>query len=489
MNPQLRNILGTLGACIVAVYLGLQIAEGEYALPALCAALIVAAVLVRLSRLPVDVIVLGLLLAGYLVGNRGFAQLMPVSGLPLLPAEIVLMIALGWRGLVCAFQRRLPWRQDALNIAVLAWLIVGTARLPFDLPRHGLLAVRDYAMIYYALFFFIAQHLAGDPRARRYLIGCLLVATLLMLPLFMLSDLFPAFFLTNLTVRGTPLIYFKGDLVMAFLAVGSLLWFHWARGAQRFWAWPLAAVMFAYVAPGNNRSSLVGVMVAGGLLLLARRWRYPAMQGAVMALGLLAVFTLASSGNTWAEEKIAGLGDRLSSVVDLTGTGRYTSRESFYKGDNNRFRYVWWRNVAEETWSENPVFGLGFGADLARGFQQEYYADSAEDLSARSPHNISLTAFGRMGAIGLIVWLTVCATILRYTWRNLRRGSDPVTWALWGGAWAILISASFGVVLEGPMGAVLFWSLLGIAHAQVESPETAAAPTPAEGEVVPALEK
>ena len=36
---------------------------------------------------------------------------------------------------------------------------------------------------------------------------------------------------------------------------------------------------------------------------------------------------------------------------------------------------------------------------------------------------------------------------------------DTVPWLT---AWAILTSSCFGVVLEGPMGAVLFWTAVGI---------------------------
>jgi hypothetical protein len=32
--------------------------------------------------------------------------------------------------------------------------------------------------------------------------------------------------------------------------------------------------------------------------------------------------------------------------------------------------------------------------------------------------------------------------------------------------WAIFGSACFGVVLEGPMGAIVFWTLLGVANAR-----------------------
>ena len=51
-----------------------------------------------------------------------------------------------------------------------------------------------------------------------------------------------------------------------------------------------------------------------------------------------------------------------------------------------------------------------------------------------------------------------------------RRGEaqDSHALAYWCGVWAILAAGSFGVVLEGPMGAIPFWSFLGLGVAYNE---------------------
>lgn len=480
MDPRLRTTLVFIVCSLVAVFLGWQVAEGSYAWAAVMSVAILATILVRFARIPADAIFIGFLIVGYIVGNRGFAQLMP-PGLPLLPAEAGLLLAVGWRTILCAFERRLPFRNDPLNWAVLAWLVAGTVRVGFDVPEYRLLAIRDYAMVYYAVFFFVVQHMARMPKVRRYFTTCLTLATILLVPAYALFLAFPDFFTNQLTVLGMPLIYYKGDLAATYLAVGSLLIFHQARGLACYWAWPLSGLMLVYVISGDNRASLLGVTVASGLLLWARRWRFPALQGGLAVAGLLIVVLLATlSGNTWAEQKVLTLKERTRSLIDVSGTGRYESPDSLFKGDNNRFRLVWWKNVVTGTWSDNPVFGLGFGADLAHGFVQEYYPDSTEDFNVRSPHNIFLTIFGRMGIVGVTVWCIFCAILLAKTLRVLRQSVDPVPWSLWCGAWVILVSATFGVVLEGPMGAVIFWTLLGLASAtELAAAENTELPTPA----------
>jgi O-antigen ligase len=156
----------------------------------------------------------------------------------------------------------------------------------------------------------------------------------------------------------------------------------------------------------------------------------------------------------------------------VRGVATYESEDSFNKGDNNRYRLLWWKNVVIDTWEGNPVFGLGFGHDLAKSFAQEYNPEGSEEFGVRSPHNIFLSVFGRLGLVGLAVWSAFCAVLLRETWRSLHHDADGMLWALWCSLWVILIGASLGVVLEGPMGAVPFWTLLGLAHqpADAEAP-------------------
>jgi O-antigen ligase len=476
MNPRLQNVIVTAGCAVVAVWLGRQIADGAFFWPAVTGGAALAAILSRLTGLTADVVFTGLLVTGYFVGNRGFAQMMPAPGIPLFPAEAVLMMAGGWRLIASGFERRMPFVRDPLNWAVFTLLVVGTARVLFDVPRFGFLAIRDYAMVYYAVFFFLAQEMAREERARRYLLFCGVAGSLLLVLVFPLYNAFPDLFLTQFRVHGVPVIFFKGDLVYTYLALGSLLVFHVAAGRWRVPGWFMAAGMGVAVLGGDSRASQVGLVAAALLLLLGRRTRFPFWQGAVASVALIGTVGLAAIGDSsWAENKLNRVSDRMRSMVDVEGLFTYGSDESFSKGDNNRFRLIWWKNVAVETWTSNPAFGQGFGSDLAVGFLQEYYPDSSEEFTARSPHNIFLSVFGRMGAVGLAVWLVFCAILVRRTWRALRESDEPHVWAIWCSVWVLLLSGTFGVVLEGPMGAVPFWVFLGLANAALSSsvtPET-----------------
>jgi O-antigen ligase len=302
-------------------------------------------------------------------------------------------------------------------------------------------------------------------------------------------ELFPGFFFSKLAIRGVPLIYFKGDLALTFTAVSALLLFFNVRGAHRIWAWPVATVELVYVIGGANRASMVAALVALAWIALSRARRFVWVQVACLGAAVLLISGLALlTENTWAQRKLDAVMERAASIADLSGRGTYVTEESGMKGDNNRFRTVWWRTVIEETAAENPVFGLGFGHDLARNFLLEYNPDLADEFTARSPHSIVVSAIGRMGIVGLLLLLAIVTVIFVRSWRVFRDpDADWSTLGIWASVWVIFVSACFGVVLEGPMGAVVFWSLLGIAASA--PPTKSAADTAAEERIDLEIEK
>ncbi len=465
LSPIWRNRLTTIAAIVLALWFGAGLAQQEYFWPLLIAGLLSMFALTRILHLPIDVILLGAVLCGYVAGNRGFAQISLVSFFPLLPAEFVLLVAGILVVVQCAFRRKLPVRTDALNFTILAWLGICGGRMFFDLRAHGFYAIRDFATVYYAAFFFIAQQLAADQRHRRWLYGCITVGCVGMMVLYPIIDYLPGFFYEILTIRGIPIILYKGDLVGTMLVAGSLLIYY--RNEKRhlsvaIWA---SLLMMGIALTSNNRASLVGLVSVLVLLVIGRRWRFVGIQAAAGTVAVVGILFFAFITNTsWKQTPLYGTYERALSLVDPTGERRYTGDETASKGDNNRFRIVWWHAVIMETVDGNPWFGLGFGTDLASRFVSEYYPEQGEDFDVRSPHNVMLTLFGRAGAAGTIPLLIITGLIALNIIRSARR-RDPALGA-WCAAWIILISACFGVVLEGPMGAVVFWSLLGIAAAE-----------------------
>lgn len=465
MNPRLRIAIGGIAGTIIALFAGFGIANESYIFALIILSVLIWGLAEWAGGPYPDAWLLAGALFGYIAGNRGFAQLQLAGGLPLFPAEAVLLVA-GPALLVRLAQKRASaFRRDPLNYAILIWAVLGAARLPADFSRHGFLAARDFAMVYYAAFFFLGQAFALHVPSERLLRRALTAACLALPFLATAFRYLPDFFLNTLTLRGVPLIFFKDDLLATLFAAAFFwLWTRWEFHHRRGWLLPVAACLLMVGTTTSPRAAMVAVAGVTALWLAVRRWQIAATQTVVIGLAAVgALFVFSLTNRDIRETSAYATYENVVSIFDYQAKGRYVNRDSGDPGDNNRFRLVWWRAVFDETLGEAPVFGLGFGHDLAARFLANYGLLGADDFSARSPHSILLSVFGRMGVAGLIGWLAIAAGIAGMTRRIFRRGT-PDSRGFASIVWVIWVSACFGVVLEGPMGAVLFWTVLGLAN-------------------------
>ncbi len=483
MHPRLRFWLIVALGATAGVVVSFGLAQEIYALAILLVLLIGWLVLEWLGGPRPEAWVLAVALAGYVVANRGFAHLQLVSQLPVFPAEAALLAGLAAGLLRMAFRQTALVIRDSLNASILVWMLLGAARLWSDIGAHGAVALRDFATIIYALFFFLAQSLARHPASARLLRHTAL-GSLAALPIvYLLFSRFPGFFLQTLQFRGAPLIYYKDDLVAAnlFAAFFLLLTATWPAALRLGLA--LAAYATAFTI-NSSRAAIVGLLVTSAWWAVARRWTPWRIQAAAAPLALVVLALVAVVQNRdFKESKLYTFYEHVASMVDFSGTGQYSSEDRRYVGDNNRFRLVWWRAVAEETREGGPVFGLGFGADLTSRFLRTYEFDLGDEFTTRSPHSIVLTVLGRMGLTGLVAFGCIVVAMALRTLRlaRLARTDDsalvPLGW--WSVSWVMFVSACFGVVLEGPMGAILFWTSLGLANASGTDVHAAPADTSA----------
>jgi hypothetical protein len=480
MNPRLRIGLFLVAGAAIGIAIAVYISDEDYGFAVLAALLCLWAVVNRVSDAPADAWLLGATIIGYAVGNRGFAQLQPSRTVPLLPAEAVLLVAVPALIIRMAVKRAAGFRRDGLNYALLVWILYGTIRMPHDLGRFGIMALRDYAMIYYVAFFFIGQAFGADASSSRVLKRALTAAFVTLLPVVVSIQLFPTFLIEHFTWHGIPVIYQKSDLIATSLAAG-FFWLWTRRNPNGKYVWPLlaAASLLLIGIMVSPRAAMAATALTTLLWLIAGRWRIAAaMLGIVLGGAIVALSALALGGRDLRTSAPYSVYEHAISIFDPEGTGSYINGESGDPGDNNRFRLIWWRDVCEETLSTNPLFGLGFGSDLAARFLADYELLSDETFSARSPHSIIVTTFGRIGFLGLAIWIAISAATARTVWRLFRRG-DADSLGLASVTCVIWFSACVGVVLESPMGAVIYWTVLGLANSRATPAAAAAIPSQA----------
>ncbi|MDX2188186.1 MAG: O-antigen ligase family protein [Opitutaceae bacterium] len=462
MTPT-RDKLLVIGGGVLAILCGFALANDAWLWPALAFSAGLVAVFLRFAPWPFLPAILLALVLGYFVGNRGFAQLSLSGTLPLFAAEAVL--AQG--GVVWVWQRAkaggLDWELRGSHLAVLLWLAYGTARLFPEVRTYGILALRDYAMVYYGGFYFLAWSASRQVDFAPLLLRTIRIGSLILIPLFWLFSFFPEQFVEGLTFRGSPVFFYKADIAGTFLSLGAICWFLHARKLKYSWlGWLVSLGCVGTMLSTHNRASMLGL--ATGIALLALRGRTEIVKGAMVTAfaGAVALSLWVESGQRrWSQTPVPAILEAIVSIADFEGDRRYQAEVVENKGDNNRFRAVWWRSVIEETLRENPLLGVGYGYDLATPFLRVYYPDSNDDFTARSPHSIFITIFGRLGFLGLALFIAVAASLALKTWQLLGRDDYRETSLPGVCALMILASACFGVVLEGPMGAVVFWICFG----------------------------
>ena len=127
-TPTAPQITAALAA-ILAVWLGAGLAQAEYFWPVIITGGLLLLSAQRVFSMPIDAVLVGCVLFGYLLGNRGFAQISLSGSFPILPAEFVLLIA----SLILVVQgglyRVTIVRRELLNVAILAWIVIGVVRL------------------------------------------------------------------------------------------------------------------------------------------------------------------------------------------------------------------------------------------------------------------------------------------------------------------------------------------------------------------------
>lgn len=465
MSPRLRIFLFAALATVLAVVMGIEIANESLVFSLLVLGVLLWAAMEWTHGPLPEAWLLAAVVVGYILGNRGFAQLSLSRSLPLLPAETVLLVAVPSMLARMAFGKVSAFYRDGLNYALLAWLVIGAGRLPVDFNRYGLFALRDFAMVYYTVFFFIGQACAGHAASVR-LLRSALTATFVVLPVVAaIEQALPGFFFTHLTFHGVPFIYHKSDLLAAYHAGGFFwLWTRWEKTGSRLWLAPAAINLLMLGTTASSRAAMAALVVVTLMWLVARRWRIAAAQVLVVGTAVLTVvFVVSFTNRDLRQTAVYSAYEHVISIVDLEGTGTYQNKETGDPGLNNRFRITWWKTVTLDTLAQNPVFGLGFGYDLAARFLVEYELIAAEDFTTRSPHSMVVSVFGRMGVVGLAAWLAVALAMAGLTVRCFR-ADDFDAIGLICLAWVLWFSACVGVVLEGPMGAVVFWTVLGLAN-------------------------
>jgi hypothetical protein len=407
---------------------------------------------------------LGFVLLGYALMGKGFAYL----GLPpLYMGEIAFLsgiIIFLRTGVSVGAMTTLP---AVLLLALMALVLART--IPF-VGIYGFDAPRDSAIVIYGGFAFIVVGLLLEDARRINLVLHLYRFMLAGLPI-----MFMSLWLTKYWGDDIPKLFGPVPIVdLGPSSVGTHL-----AGTMIFVligyrkvsiAWLLVWFATLALVGATNRGATLAALVPITIALLALgRYRLMITTVVVTVVTFAALLTIESTFGTYEEAKDSM--DRPVSAHQIVENAKSIFGQSGQQAEGTKqWRLNWWDIIINDTF-HGPHFwtGRGFGINLA---DADGFAGTSDRHNprppTRSPHNAHMTMLARAGIPGVVMW-----EVVLLSWFATMAGAIVTARLRGHEQWvelfvfvvcyltAILINATFDVVLEGPMQGIWFWCLFG----------------------------
>jgi hypothetical protein len=421
---------------------------------------------------PFYLLFLAVSLIGYAFLGKGFAYVGLNLGFPLYIGELLLVLTWvvflssprGWRGLVAT-------PPQTLLVVFILWGITRT--LPF-VPIYGIDAIRDAALWYYGFFALLTVNIFRPEAMRRkfFRVYCKAVPWfVLWVPVaFFLYDRMRDT-LPSVSAGEVPLLWFKaGDMavhvgavlafVILFRALDSPIFL---TGRKSFFVVPAASIGLIIVSM-INRGGLVAAScgICAAALFRKRSW--------IIKLGfaVLVIILIGAALDLRIETQTRELSASqfLSNITSILFPAGSSDDFAESLQGTAAWRLLWWQAIIDETLF-GPYFftGRGFGENLAVAHNMVGTADDP----LRSPHSSHMTILARMGVPGIVIWVAFSLSLCVALWKRAKSARQSRDFfvqsaSLWCFCYVVmaLVNSSFDVYLEGPQGAIWFWTVVGM---------------------------
>ena len=357
-----------------------------------------------------------------------------------------------------------------LILLLLAFMTEGAILTALSVGRWGLDALRDAAIWYYGLFFFVGLGLASRQAVadrvwrlfRIFWIVSLVWNTADILSRQRLSHSGPI-----IPWRGVPILFNSTHEAGQNLALGALIVLCtttiYKRTFLRVLLVPIALLGLGVFTISEGRGMRVGLGAGVIIVLMLGFSRYRkscfnqrliTLSVAVVPLAVLAA--LVFSGQ----------------IAKITNLDRFAEADPMNPEGTANWRMIWWQHLYDHVMDTNPAFGIGFGESLH--LYNPLLESLEEEFVVRSPHNFNVTVFTRMGFVGLFLWAAILVLgiggLCGRVWRGRTARGQPYTEERRDelAFWIVMlvctvVNSSFGVLMEGPVLGIWFWFALGFA--------------------------
>lgn len=472
-----KTIIAIFGM-LLAIALGFLAAKGSIAL---MAAAIVPLVLffIKFSlgkKLSTEAILCFLLLAGLLIGQKGFTYLR-FSPILFISEVFLAILACLYLFNVLVYRRSLIPNTWLAKI-ILLYLIYSAIHLYFDYQKYQLMALRDAGLAYYTLFFMLAYRIGEEKGALQVLKKWLPVLFLIVAINYAFYMIFPAFqeALLSIQVAGNPVFALAIDVCMN-VAFGALFYFYGRlvmdNSRSTPWIWIGTFLSSLAILAVVRGTMVVTTIVSLGLLIYF--YRKNVVKHALIFAGVIIIvittFILVSPTKISEDmpTPIKGIMEELNAMQ--FGFNRDIKAETV-ADDTAQWRLMWWQFLIDDTMAHAPLTGGGFGLDISSPFLMVYhgvYVPDEEWERVRGAHSALMTIFARLGLIGVLFFTVIMGGIAHRIWislRLLKQGELP-SWYLAPVGYVVggFVVSFFQYTWESPYTAIPFWIMVGVLYA------------------------
>lgn len=458
---------------ITAVYVALLLAVGTVGISLRSAGVVgvvafgaIAAVsglwiLLRLWHMTLSMALLLMLVAGTTAYGKQFSYLhFTVGDIPLwitesVVGDIPLWITESVMAGMAVFlivrqmvQGRLRVVRSALNWPILLLILWGAVGLMRGVSSHGLQAMRDFAITYYAVFYFLTVAVVRtrtDLKALMvaFLLGSL-VASLLTVRGLIGGSGFQVTYVDRYAVGWT-------GLYAATSIIACLCLLRWTK--MRSLVALLIPLNLVVVLLGQQRSLWIALAV--GLVVLLRLDRKRVIVDRV-AMWKIAMLVVAVAVLIVDIALLVGSDGGLVEYLDQSLT-RFRGMFTYGTDPTGTWRLAGWAEAARR-FLQRPLIGEGLGGSFSWVLPDGRRVEVA-------PHNTFLTVLVKMGLLGLGLLLWVNLVFYRRALRSFRAlESDgekmPLLWSLVSHA-MFSVYGFFNLLLESPFLALFYWVFMG----------------------------
>jgi O-antigen ligase len=364
----------------------------------------------------------------------------------------------------------------------LIWLLVGWVVLRFLLGGHfNGVALRDFAPYLYAVVALLSAYAADSspPSDRSRTMRLLWVALYLHAVWCAVAILSPHLLSGAPSVGGVQVFELRDDFDGAMLAVlAGLAFVRWGRdeGFKYF----LVVMGAAFLT--LSMTSRAGLLAMVGALFFATAylWRQGAEKSRwrLSIVPVVAVVAAIVLPTTFAGSRL------VATFGDTSAEQRYLTEHASAAGTTNARERAWktlthWI-VADQN---RTIVGVGFGPDFLKDSGADVQllgAQVASTNTVRSPHEYFLGSWARLGLIGLALLVAIVLRALRHAWAFRDRRRDELSLLAGLLVTTFVITASVGVMLESPFGAIPFFWSIGLLASDHRRPRISAHPVGAD---------